>query len=110
MAFAIAVCLFFCACSEQKNSVSSEALPDIDFSETESKDDSSSFAWTELEDAKKIQLIESAELLTKALTQCTTGFPTHTFSTDIQLNLPSAEDPNSVNQFLYLLAGYQSKI
>lgn len=60
------------------------------------------------ENTEVLALTESAELLTKVLTESTIGFSTDLDPASNHLRYPSEEDPNSINQFLYLLTAYQS--
>lgn len=111
-----AACLCLSACSEQdtvnssdldaeSNSVSSlqAAYP----SEVSRDENSFSSSHGGIEEGIKTKLITSAELLTEVLTRSTTGFSTASDPTSNHLKTPSEDDPNSINQFIYLLAGYQ---
>ena len=60
-----------------------------------------------LDEAEKTVLLESAEMLTEAITFSTVGFSTELDPAANQLAYPSDEDPRAANQFVYLLATYQ---
>ena len=60
-----------------------------------------------LDEAEKTALLESAEMLTEAITFSTIGFSTELDPATNQLVYPSDEDPHAADQFVYLLATYQ---
>lgn len=54
-------------------------------------------------------LLETAELLSEVIAINTVGFPKNFEERFVELSYPSAEDGNSINQFLYIFTYYQSK-
>ena len=60
-------------------------------------------------DDEKIALTETAEMLTKALAQCTMGFSTSADPATNHLVYPSTEEPHSVVQFILLVTAYQGR-
>ena len=64
-----------------------------------------------LDEAEKTALLESAEMLTEAITFSTIGFSTELDPATNQLVYPSDEDPHAADQFVYLLSGdYETKV
>lgn len=115
-AVTLALCLILSACSErgtvsssgmdaESNPVSSSQVADS--SETSREENNFDLSHGSIEEGMKAKLITSAELLTEVLTCSTMGFSTDSDPTSNHLKTSSNDDPNSINQFIYLLAGYQ---
>ena len=113
-----AACLCLSACSERgivnsgdtdakSSSVSSSQAADPSGTSREENDFSSSHSG--LEEEVKARLMTSAELLTEVLTYSTAGFSIDSDPASNHLQVPSEDDPNSINQFIYLMAAYQGR-
>ena len=110
LAAALIACVCLSACSKRGIS-SSVPLDETSQTATEnySSSDYNSAVIPDQENSvdEETILIESAEMLTKALAQSTSGLSTSPESSAFNLNPPSLDDPNTVNQFNYLIAAFQ---